>query len=649
MANLYTTFTGLQADPNDVLEAELILQQILQAQYPDMDLREGTALRDKVIRPLASGLALLKKSSDYYFVQNTIKNIDDQTPDEILDSIMSNWFINRITGTYATISARLFFARPKNVSLPSSVYFSTDNTLRFFPASNLSFTSAQMTYDVDSQEYYIDLTLGAENPGTDYNISSGSLLYFTNFDPYFLHGEINFLQTSAGNTETNTEFISRSASAISTRNLINIPSIDSILQSNFTTTPSIQSIGMGDPEMVRDFVQVTIPSVSGTTWLHLGGVVDVYCRVPLSMAVQQFTADSGGNILITAPAYNIQRSQVSGGSIADSIPFLLNQAVTSITRTSTTATVTTPSPHGYSTGTLVTISGALPAGYNGTFTIVNTGANTFTYTVVNTLSTPATGTILAGVPYPYTIANLNTYNSTVTLVQSGNIVTGTSTNHGYQVGRYVKISGANQVQYNGTWLITAVSANTFTYTITGSPASPATGVITANYVNQIADFGFSSKQALQIAFGVGQANQSASFTLYEFNGLNDIESFMIDPTNKVLCGDYLGRGFNIYLLDFNIIVYNGPTPDQTACALVIETYLAALIPGQTFVMGDVISALSVAGITGIQTPIALTYKYYHRDLLPSPMATGTVTDYLDPADRTAVFMLNSVTTSNLVV
>lgn len=44
-----------------------------------------------------------------------------------------------------------------------------------------------------------------------------------------------------------------------------------------------------------------------------------------------------------------------------------------------TATVTTAAPHGLPAGSVVTISGATPAGYNGTWPIIVTGPSTFTY------------------------------------------------------------------------------------------------------------------------------------------------------------------------------------------------------------------------------------------------------------------------------
>ena len=63
--------------------------------------------------------------------------------------------------------------------------------------------------------------------------------------------------------------------------------------------------------------------------------------------------------------------------------------ITSITRASATATVTTGNPHGLKTNDSVTIYGATDALYNITASITVTGDNTFTYTVSGTPATPA--------------------------------------------------------------------------------------------------------------------------------------------------------------------------------------------------------------------------------------------------------------------
>jgi len=65
-------------------------------------------------------------------------------------------------------------------------------------------------------------------------------------------------------------------------------------------------------------------------------------------------------------------------------------AISTITRVGTTATLTTSSNHGLSTGNTVYITQASPSQYNGTFTITVTGATTFTYTMTSDPGASAT-------------------------------------------------------------------------------------------------------------------------------------------------------------------------------------------------------------------------------------------------------------------
>lgn len=69
----------------------------------------------------------------------------------------------------------------------------------------------------------------------------------------------------------------------------------------------------------------------------------------------------------------------------------------------------------------------------------------------------------------------------VTLTRSGGTVTATCTAHPFTVAHRVTIKGAIQDDYNGTFDVASTpTADTFTYTISATPTTPATGVITAS-------------------------------------------------------------------------------------------------------------------------------------------------------------------------
>jgi hypothetical protein len=569
MPDLYSVVPGIQVSENELLEAQLIASQILQAKYPDLDLREGTALYDLVIRPNATLMAMLNKALNFYFVQNTIAGVNNETSQEVVDSILSNWFLTRKIGIKAVVNARLFFARQKDVTLSTDIFFSPDNTLKYFPLASVLIPKNQLILDTFENEYYFDVDLVAENEGKDYDLSTGSLLYFSNFDPFFLHAEINFLKSVAVDTETNNDFIERAQTAISTRNLINVPSIISKMLEDFSLLEGVTPIGFGDAEMIRDQIYSYVPSLTPpTTLIHTGGKVDVYSRVPLTTGIVQLTTDGTGKAELSGPVYEFSRSAVSGSEVDDTIAFVT------------------------------------------AYTTSNKYALTKTLTSLTSASTTATGTC---------------------------------SSHGIGDNRWVKIAGATPSAYNGWYKVTVTGNDTFTYTFAGG-SSPATGTITATFTDPINDFGFSNYQTQIIDFGGGEANKTASFSINYFQDIDGLQDYLEDPSRRVLCADYLARGYNIYLLSATITAYNGPAPDSEVCEEVIKTYLKGLAPGQIFVLADLTAALNAEGIVTIKTPITVTYRYFHRDLIT--VQTGSIADVLDPKDRTSLFILESITTNN---
>lgn len=144
--------------------------------------------------------------------------------------------------------------------------------------------------------------------------------------------------------------------------------------------------------------------------------------------------------------------------------------ITSITRSGSTATVTTASPHQRATGETVLILGATQSEYNGTYPITVTGASTFTYVVSGSPATPATtSTVLR--------FQDSDYPQITSITRSGTTATVTvDRHHGYSASSSwtAFITGADQPEYNGQFTVTATSTTQFTYTVSGSPATPAT-------------------------------------------------------------------------------------------------------------------------------------------------------------------------------
>ena len=82
---------------------------------------------------------------------------------------------------------------------------------------------------------------------------------------------------------------------------------------------------------------------------------------------------------------------------------------------------------------------------------------------------------------------LGTDKTVTSITRASTTATVTATAHGFTTGDQINIRGADQTDYNGDFIVTVTDANTFTYTVSGSPATPATGTIIANNGPEVRD------------------------------------------------------------------------------------------------------------------------------------------------------------------
>jgi len=122
-------------------------------------------------------------------------------------------------------------------------------------------------------------------------------------------------------------------------------------------------------------------------------------------------------------------------------------------------------------------------GCSGTISYKTTGTHTVTL-VINPVTTTITvkdvtdGSLLTGArvllkasdgtgDYPF--------EESVSIARSGTTATVTHAAHGLKDGDFVVISGCNEVDYNKAAAITYIDAGSYSYTVTESPSTPATG------------------------------------------------------------------------------------------------------------------------------------------------------------------------------
>jgi type IV pilus assembly protein PilY1 len=263
--------------------------------------------------------------------------------------------------------------------------------------------------------------------------------------------------------------------------------------------------------------------------------------------------------------------------------------VVSLTRAGTTATVATSGNHGFNTGDPITIANAVQAEYNGTFSVTRLDATRFTYTVVEYPPVTAAGSYTASLP---------TLSQPVTLTRSGNTVTATAPGHGYFNAMTVTISGANQAAYNGNFVISNVTADTFTYTVTEAPPTVAGGGVATGEKNATGN----CPAPCMVSFAIAAGGVTRVGTTVTVNTV-DLTNFIATPGMTInLTGVVDSNGTPVPEYAGNVIAtsFNVPT-NKKSFTFEVATSPATPATGTTLVSTpgplQTISSLTRSGTT----------------------------------------------------
>jgi hypothetical protein len=163
-------------------------------------------------------------------------------------------------------------------------------------------------------------------------------------------------------TELDNEFIAI-ASAIATKANIADPV--------FTGTPTVPTAASGTNTLQianTAFVQGVLTSATVSGWT----ISDSNITLKTGTTATRPSTPTDGVIRFNTTTNQYEGNKTVSGS-----------SILSITYSTTTATLTTNTPHGLSTGAYITVSGATPTNYNGNYNIVVTGAYSFTYVMAS--------------------------------------------------------------------------------------------------------------------------------------------------------------------------------------------------------------------------------------------------------------------------
>ena len=244
---------------------DFIIQQLLEFD-PNFDVGSGVPTTSLLIDPLS---IILQPIVDELTVAQASQSIltilessdPDAFPEDIVDGLASNAFVERNPGSIGSDVERIRFFEPQDFSYAQGVLvFRGPGGQRYTNSEPISVTAAEVSLNQDGTLYYVDIPIVALEEGEGFNVAAGGITTME-AEPAGVANVTNLFGVQDGaDRETNTELIDRIKVAITVRALVTGRGIVVTLTENF---PSIE-------EMMRDIVYNT----------HIGGNADVYVKTP---------------------------------------------------------------------------------------------------------------------------------------------------------------------------------------------------------------------------------------------------------------------------------------------------------------------------------------------------------------------------------
>jgi hypothetical protein len=302
--------------------AEAIVIELTRAEYPNLDLRRGTVLRDLLVRPAAAWHAVDEKRMEDLKSKNSLTalqaNEATADPDDV-NAILSNFNMTRNPGAKSSGELRVRIDDANTYSLTAGFRFSTldgklyELTENYAVRPNADADQIPVQLSADGTTYFFIIPATAVEPGTAYDMEQGTAL-----DPVgslygFIAADVYTDFVGGIDDETISQAIERLPVSISNRSLTSRTSIEAQLRDQFADASfQIQAMsvqGMGDPAQLRD--------KHNPMGFTVGSRTDVYSRnfvMPKIITLQKTGTLVGPNSYqfdidaIDAPGYYAIRS-----------------------------------------------------------------------------------------------------------------------------------------------------------------------------------------------------------------------------------------------------------------------------------------------------------------------------------------------------
>lgn len=274
-------------DQDSLSSAVTFLEQFLVSKLPSYDFSPGTANRDIAINSIALVFAVLRQDISLVksgLTLNDLKDKTDDTSNQMVDAILSDFFVTRHTGDYATGNVTLYFSSNSavNVVITNSNIFVKDGVSYTLNAASKGISADELVQNTDNygKTYYTTTAnLIAKVKGPTGKASTGIFESWDVNSPYLYKVEVLEEFSGGEGSETSSDLINRGDKALTVKNLVTQNAIYTVLMAKFQFLKNAVAIGMNDKEMTRDLLAVTV----GNTVMnvHRGSMIDIYCKLPI--------------------------------------------------------------------------------------------------------------------------------------------------------------------------------------------------------------------------------------------------------------------------------------------------------------------------------------------------------------------------------
>lgn len=263
--------------------------------------------------------------------------------------------------------------------------------------------------------------------------------------------------------------------------------------------------------------------------------------------------------------------------------------------------------------------------------------------------------------------------SVTSLTRSGTTATAvTASDHKIASGMSITIAGANETDYNGTFTVTVTGSDTFEYTVSGSPSTPATGTITAAFngeeINITSsgtgeDVNLDSGAQLNLITPISGVDTTSLVQYSEITGGKDVENDVALIIRVLYSRANPVANFNVAAIEKQCFLVSGvtrvkvkritPATGQVTILFVRDDDIGSIIPSSqdiTDVKNSIIDILPATSDTAdviVTAPTAVTTDFTFTALSPDTTTMRTaIEDNLKAFYRDKVAFEIDVTEDN---